>query len=150
MLFLCSLQKKLKLREVELLQATCPLGIRGRIEPGHQSVLGAPTLDPDGAELLGNSRSHRCLWPQKMDRTPLLPQRDLKCNRRLSPLPGPLQGQCHFQPFIGALSAPNKYNTLNPELRESCTPGGTPTTPDGHNKLVGGLPKAGPAPWQGR
>ena len=69
-------QKKLKLREVELLRATCLLSIRGRIEPGHQFVLGAPTLGPDGAKLLRNPRSRRCLWPQKMDCMPLLPRRD--------------------------------------------------------------------------
>lgn len=54
----------------------------------------------------------------------------------------------HFQPFIRTLSA--QINTLNPELRESYTPGGAPTAPAGQNKLAGGLPKTRPAPWLGR
>lgn len=53
-------------------------------------------------------------------------------------LPGPCRhSHSRFQPFIGALSAPNKYNTLNPELRESCTPEAPPITPAGQNKLAG-------------
>lgn len=144
-------QKKLKLRGVELLWVTCLLSIRGRIGPGHQFVLGAPTLDPDGAKLLRNPRSRWCLWPQKMDHTPLLPQRDQSVTGGSRHSQGPARTiTATSNLLLGLYHAPNKYNTLNPELRESCTPGGAPTTPDGHNKLVGGLPKAGPAPWQGK
>ena len=110
------------------------------MNPGLQapkSVLTAPARDPDDAKLVedaGESQIVLMTQPLKMDRFP-----PFSTTGGSRPLLGTPQAQPQpFPTLYWGSVTPNKYNTLNPELRESCTPEAPPTTPAGQNKLAEG------------
>lgn len=132
-------KRKLKLKGVDLLRTTWLPSYQKEDRTqaiGHQSVLRDPTLAPDGARLVKDAGEFQVVSvtvaPENEPSSP--PRWEVRATGGSHLLPGPRShshshSHSHFQPFIGALSAPNKYNTLNPELRESCTLGGAPHNP---------------------